>query len=214
MIRVLRDPEKHLLSDEEWGIIERFQRFSCTSLANSSCYVSNHHPDNTRFCLCRLVLRKANQWHPLSALTKYKNEVGEEGFERSMADLCRPFDSPVDPVKQEVEEQVAGFPIKQEDQEEQREIIDLTIDSDEEDVKPVIPKSESIAGPSYVSVEAHVRAILEFDSANLHLSYFCQDETTMTLSEILDRLSVDDLKGLIKTTKSKPLKPNVGIALP
>ncbi|KAF9014179.1 VRR-NUC domain-containing protein [Cyathus striatus] len=205
MINVISAHESHLLTPTEWTVIEHFKSFSY----------------NTRYCLARLVLRKPNTWHALSAFKeKYVEEIGEAGFNYSIMDLCEPLDHT---IKCE-EEPVLG--IKKEE-----ECVDLTAESDEDEPPPKssaptmtcckfetpMPEPGPSAwhgrlttplssGLSYDRIDNEVKDILNSNNEDLAVDQFCESESSMTLEEILRRLDVPRLKELIKATKSKPTR--------
>ncbi|CAA7270985.1 unnamed protein product [Cyclocybe aegerita] len=207
MMRTVLGHEPELLSEQE---------IMALSMYGKLCY-------NTRYCLTRLVLRKPYQWHPISALEGYKREVGEDGLASSIRDLCQPINSllndgmtvkeePVDSVKSESMD--TDVSIKKE---EGPPVIDLTLDADDEEVKPNIPctaaptlekHTSTLAGPSRLRPprpheDDPIKGVLEADVDSMHLDAFCEDESTMTLHEILWRLTKDQLKELVKTTRTK-----------
>ena len=149
--------------------------------------------DNTRYCLVRLVLRKPNQWHAISTLQNFEKEVGEEGLQLSIADLCRPIDCIMDSSE-------PNDPLVK------REIVD-----DEACFLPTYAYNAE-AGPSRlpaVPVDP-VKAVLESNPAEMNLSFFCEDESNMTLEDILGRLNKNQLLELVKSTRCKlPSRPKV-----
>ena len=107
------------------------------------------------------------------------------------------------------------------------EIIDLTMD--EEDVKPSISFFEGATSPSVClntpePSKAHspprppalhedpISALLGSDDDDLDLSFFCEDESAMSLQEILERLTLDQIKTLTKEMKCK-LKPQAKVLI-
>ncbi|KAF8163679.1 VRR-NUC domain-containing protein [Crassisporium funariophilum] len=206
-VRTVIEHEHELLCEQEINVLEYFSKL---------CY-------NTRYCLTRLVLRKANQWHPVSALEKYKQEVGEDGLLVSIGDLCRPIDlsiieqgetqeTLIQGPKDYVVDLKPGVLVKKEE-EDCPDIIDLTGDSDDEDMKPRLPQVSNLwannadAGPSQLAMspvyEDPVETVLRSDPTEMNLGYFCEDESQMTLQEILGRLNKDQLVELAKATKCK-----------
>ena len=179
---------------------------------------SEQFQDNARYCLTRLALRKANQWHPVSSLESYKKEVAAEGLENAILDLCLPINALMkESVLIKAEE--LDISIKQEEP-EGPDIIDLTMDSDDEDVKPniaVTPLKWEVfgnnwsnkAGPSSVPVQDPIQALLHSDTSIMELDFFCQDESTMTTREILGRLVKEKLLNLAKNFCK--LKPNLKV---
>ena len=122
-------------------------------------------------------------------------------------------------LKTEILDQDVPMDIKKEDG---LEVIDLTFDTDdEEDVKPNTAllnqstfatywtnKASSsklplppAAGASHVH-EDPIQALLRSNPADeVPLDFFCEDETTMSLPEILERLNKEQLMKLVKVMK-------------
>lgn len=153
----------------------------------------NFDTDNTRYCLVRLVLRKPNQWHTISTLANFKKEVGEEGLQSSIADLCKSIDCVMN--SSELNDPLV-----------KREFVD-----DEACLLPTYAYNAE-AGPSRlptVPVDP-VKAVLESNSAEMNLSFFCENENNMTLEDILGRLNKNELLELVKSTRCKlPSRPKV-----
>ncbi|KAF8912179.1 VRR-NUC domain-containing protein [Gymnopilus junonius] len=207
--------ERHLLSDQELDFIEQFSKL---------CY-------NTRYCLVRLVLRKPNQWHPVSNLEKFKKEIGDDGLLPAIADLCQPIESlvkqepyddsqeqikaePVEaPIVVKLEPTPDEFRVKLED--DGCEIIDLTMEEEEDvklDISSSAPASSSNCSATASSskhtapatlLEDPIQALLQSRDDEADLTFFCQDESAMSVQEILERLNVDQIKALAKEMKCK-----------
>lgn len=124
--------------------------------------------DASRYLLVRLALRKADKWHRLSTL-KYKSELGDS-IPAAIDALC------YDPSKVD--------PIVKVEEPENPDIIDLTLDDDDEPETSQQPSSP------------------------LDLLVFAEDESKMTLHELLECLSTDELKGVAKERKLRAI-PNV-----
>lgn len=186
MIQSVFDGEEHLLTDEEWVPFSAIPKLSY----------------NARYCLARLLLLKPNHWYSLSSFEKWKKEVGEGGIIPAMEELCQPIKSLETPESTPVT-------VKKEEG-DNAGIIDLTCDSDDEDVKPNIKSLEAgpVAGPSKLPDEKveedPFQRILNANPDDLNLGYFCQDDSVMTLEELLNRLTVDQLKTLAKQNKCSP----------
>lgn len=137
--------------------------------------------DNARYLLIRLCLRKIEKWHRLSTL-RYEQELGS-GIPAAIQELCR--DTPPELPSTEEQRPV----VKEEEQpvvkEEEREIIDLTLDS---------PSHSQLAQLSRLSASA----ISEPD-----YSYFADDDSQATLQELIDCLTLDELRGIAKQMKLK-----------
>ena len=152
--------------------------------------LNSFNTDNTRYCLVRLVLRKPNQWHPISTMQNLEKEVGEEGLRLSIADLCQPINCHSEPnkplVKREIVDDGGGF------------LPTYTYNAE--------------AGPSRlptVPVDP-VKTVFESDPYEMNLGFFCEDENTMTLEDILGRLHKNQLLELVKSTRCKlPSRPKV-----
>jgi fanconi-associated nuclease 1 len=155
------------------------------------------HVDAAKYLLIRLCLRKSGKWHRLSSL-KYQHELGEE-MATALETLC------VYPRQCLTEER----PIK----EEEREIIDLTLDEIDTTI-PSIPLSGqpmAVAGPSSIKIED--LSLSEQPCGDL--SFFAQDHTHAELSELLECLSLEELKRLAKDMKIRGFSLNVStVTLP
>jgi len=143
------------------------------------------HADSAKYLLIRLCLRKPGKWHRLSSL-KYQRDLGEN-ITTGLEMLC------ACPTRPSVEEHVT--------KQEEREVIDLTLDEMEPEstVKPPpAPYLETVeAGPSSIKLED----IPEESCGDL--SFFAQDETHAELHELLECLSMEELKQLAKDMKIK-----------
>lgn len=149
------------------------------------------HIDAAKYLLIRLCLRKTGKWHRLNSL-KYQHELGEE-IATALETLC------VYPRQYLTEE----CPIKQ----EEREIIDPTLD-EIDTMKPSFPLSEQSvveAGPSSIKIED--LSLSEQPCGDL--SFFAQDHTHAELSELLECLSLDELRRLGKDMKIRSFSLNV-----
>lgn len=143
----------------------------------------------------RLVLRKPNQWHPISALREFEKEVGEEGLQSSIVDLCQPINYFIDTLESVVK----------------REFVDPDVPVKVEDDSREGWGYNAEAGPSRVPVPGDpVQTVVESNPAELDLGFFCEDENNMTLEDILWRLHKDQLSELVKLTRCKlPTRPKV-----
>jgi len=101
-------------------------------------------------------------------------------------------------------------PIKKE--EEGPEIIDLTVDSDEEDNTPealdaaqssTIPLLQWSQEARTPTIEERIKEVHEQSLDDVNFDFFCENETVMSLYEILWRLSKDQLMQLVKAMKCK-----------
>lgn len=151
------------------------------------------HVDPAKYLLTRLCLRKPGKWHRLSSL-RYQHELGEN----IMAILEMLCVSSKPNTTEHCE-------IKQEEQ----EIIDLTLhEMDLQDaMKPpqaplLEPKVE--AGPSSIKIEDIPEQPCE------DLSFFAQDHTYAGLPELLNCLSLEELRQLAKDMKIR--KPSVNVS--
>lgn len=108
------------------------------------------------------------------------------------------------------EEEEVNMEVKAENNEvkmEDVEVIDLTEDSDDdddEDIKPCTAPAQKLQSPLPRSSSSEQPEI-----ATQGLSFFCQNEDHMSLDDALKRLSVDELKELVKECKLKPKSSNV-----
>ncbi|KAJ7099557.1 VRR-NUC domain-containing protein [Mycena belliarum] len=126
---------------------------------------------HSRFILIRLIMRKPG-WHRLANLQSYASEVGPDGVLPACQQLCQALR----PVVMDVDEEDDG-------------IIDLTLDSDDEDDSS---SPQPIAGPSS----------LRFQSPpDVCLTYLCQDEKDLSTLDGLRALNLAEIKTLCKTMK-------------
>ncbi|KAF7362260.1 Fanconi-associated nuclease [Mycena venus] len=137
-----------------------------------------YHP---RFIFFRLTKRKSGKWFRVADMKKYISEVGQDGLVDAMEKLSKPL-KPV-PEPMEVDDG----------------IIDLTLDSDDEDAQPV-------AGPS--NLRPQVTGSSNTRDDEVRLDYFCQDEESLSLFDGLHILKVDEVKSLCKTLKIQHTKLN------
>jgi Fanconi-associated nuclease 1 len=150
------------------------------------------HADSAKYLLIRLCLRKPGKWHRLNSL-RYQQELGEE-ITTALETLC------VYPKQCPAEEHA----IKQ----EEREIIDLTLDemnmqSTTKSPPPLWEQPKAEAGPSSIKIED----ISEQPCGDL--SYFAQDHTHAELPELLECLSLEELRQLAKDMKIRSASLNV-----
>jgi Fanconi-associated nuclease 1 len=151
------------------------------------------HVDPAKYLLTRLCLRKPGKWHRLSSL-RYQHELGDN-IMAILEMLCvssRPNTTEHCEIKQE-----------------EQEIIDLTLhEMDLQDaIKPpqaplLEPKAE--AGPSSIKIED----IPEQPCGDL--SFLAQDHTYAGLPELLNCLSLEELRQLAKDMKIR--KPCVNVS--
>jgi len=134
-----------------------------------------------------------------------------------------PYDTttPNPVLKTESLDQDVPMDIKKEDG---LEVIDLTFDTDdEEDVKPNVGVWKQSTFATYWATNASssklppppaagaprfqedpIQALLRSNPADeIPLDFFCEDETTMSLPEILERLNKEQLMKLVRVTKCK-----------
>lgn len=155
--------------------------------------------DSARYLLIRLCLRKENKWHRLDQL-KYQHEIGNKNkIIKAIRELCYGTEDDVKAQQMEVKE-------------EEREIIDLTLDDDDEPPamalkvkKAPVAEEKPQPGPS--------KSLPAIPTNSDPLLVFAEDESQMTLLELLDCLSLDELKKLGKQMKLK-VNLNVRLLLP
>ncbi|KAG5653529.1 hypothetical protein H0H81_012470 [Sphagnurus paluster] len=183
MVNVVYCSEEHLLTPKEINFLDEFSKLSYSA----------------RYCLVRLILRKANNWHTLASMDSFKKEVKESDLPLAIEELCLPV--PTQTIKEEKETVPVDIVIPA------PEVIDLTLDSEEEEEKKPILHQHA---PSNIS-EQDVKPSLGSLDANLfsyepNFDFFLEDESSMDLTEVLHKLNNDQLKDLVKQTKTKPDK--------
>ena len=150
------------------------------------------HVDSARYLLIRLCLRKPGKWHRLSTL-KYQHELGEN-IKVALDALCaaanqHPNEEPV--VKHE-----------------ELEIIDLTLD----DTELQNAVGHPAALPQHHNAEAGPSSIKTEDTLQQpcgDLSFFSQDHSHAELPELLECLTLEELRQVGKDMKIKKTSWNV-----
>ncbi|KAJ7188703.1 VRR-NUC domain-containing protein [Mycena filopes] len=152
--------EPHLFTEEERAFIKGIGAFE-------------YHP---RFTLFRLNRRKTGKWHRLTSLTKrpgYVSEVGEHG----LLDAFEKLSAAPKPAPQSIELDKNG-----------NEIIDLSMDSDDEDAIPPTPSPDPPAADE------------------VRLDYYCKSAEDLEISDGLHILNAPEVKSLCDTLKIKCAK--------
>ncbi|KDQ61078.1 hypothetical protein JAAARDRAFT_571662 [Jaapia argillacea MUCL 33604] len=144
-------------------------------------------PYETKYLLIRLCLRKSNKWHRFSSL-RYTSELSEDEIRGAIEELCA---SPL-PVPQPMAHEEVG--VKKE--EDDRDIIDLTFSSQEEP-----EDEEEEEGCLNAQPTPNVDSLDDTDDPDL--SMFAEDEDAASLEELLDCLSLEELKVMGKQLKLK-----------
>ncbi|KAF5386729.1 hypothetical protein D9615_001528 [Tricholomella constricta] len=185
MVNTVYGSEAHLLTEKETNILKVFSNLSY----------------NARYCLVRLILRKTNAWHTLASMEKFKKEVGENGLRHAIEALCSPLTEP----------KMKDEPMVAEISNSEVEIIDLTGDyDDEEEKKPFVEEAGSLRMEEQ-DVKPSLDILLNSPnpfSYEPNFDFFLEDESSMDLREALHRLSNDQLKDLVKETKTGKAKMN------
>jgi fanconi-associated nuclease 1 len=146
--------------------------------------------DPAKYLLIRLCLRKPGKWHRLSSLN-YQHELGKK-FTTALEILCASPKHNVNAIKQE-----------------EQEIVDLTLDEMQLGDTTTVPsvsvwqQNYVVEGPSSMKVED------TFEQPCGDLSFFAQDHTYAELPELLECLSLEELRQLEKDLKIKKASRNV-----
>ncbi|KAI9466069.1 VRR-NUC domain-containing protein [Lactarius psammicola] len=175
MLAAILKHESHLLHSSELDFIRRL----------------NLLPYPARYLFIRLCLRKPGKWHRLSTL-RYQHELGEN-IKVALDTLCAAANQ--HPSKEPV--------IKH----EEREIIDLTLDdiqSQDAMGHPAAlpPYHNAEAGPSSIKIE-DIKIEDALQQSCEDLSFFARDHSHAELTELLECLTLDELKQLAKDMKIK-----------
>ncbi|KAH7921382.1 hypothetical protein BV22DRAFT_1198248 [Leucogyrophana mollusca] len=178
MIATVIKYDEHLLSPEE---IDQFAAY-------------NNLSGNAKFLMVKLLLRKPDTWYRLESLNYGTQMGGIEGLVNAIEELCRSTPDPLGALMQE------ELQIKEEEQ----EVIDLTLDDEDElpqePVNPPPEPQEPQAAPPPFDVlpkgeeETVPEAII-----------LAEDETIMDLRSLLECLKVDELKVIAKQWKLKSI---------
>jgi Fanconi-associated nuclease 1 len=149
--------------------------------------------DNARYLLVRLSLRKRDKWHRLSSLN-YHSEMGDD---KHIVSAIHELTGTPEPINKEPTRTGAGTT-------ETRVVIDLTLDDDDSD-SPV-PREPQTDSPN-TGTESHPTIDLSIDDDLLNdppdddLTDLAIDESKMSLLELLECLTVDELKNLARRLK-------------
>lgn len=158
------------------------------------------------------MLLKTGRWCTLSSFEGWKSEVGKDGLLPSILPLCQPISTLLAPPA------TPKFADGKPDAAPATDIIDLTLSDDEEEesratsVDPV-PGPSTYSQPPTVKVEDPIdRIINESSHDDLDLSWFCESDENMTIQELLNRMTVEQLKGLAKQNKCIPTGKGVKVS--
>ncbi|KAG6816690.1 hypothetical protein H0H87_003778 [Tephrocybe sp. NHM501043] len=200
MINTVYEGEQHLLTAEEIRFLSSFLSLDY----------------NSRYCLIRLILRKTNCWYTVKSMEKFKNEVGEHGLDSAIESLCRSLNN-----EAQVEQKVQKEPTLEVSM-PKVELIDLTLDSDDEEETVLGPFNAEVGLSSVrkdLDIKPSLDALLQSSDSQPYepnFGFFLEDETSMDLKELLNRLNNEQLRELVKETKTKPdrmVKPMIINAL-
>lgn len=193
MLEVVMTHEDHLLSQDEFNVIGRYvDGISCMCHFLLPYCATTHgsawFTADAQYLLIRLCLRKEDKWHRISDL-KYEKQIGGgDGIRKAIDDLCSPAAS------NETENQAQAPEVHQEPpqdvKQEEPEIIDLSIDEDNNAKEEEIP----IPLPPSSSQPAEILA-------------FAEDDSVMTIKDLLGCLNLDELKDIAKQFKVKMKGP-------
>lgn len=152
----------------------------------------------------KLCLRKSERWHRFDSL-KYQAELGE-GIPDAIAELCqRPQLQPpsssdvVAEIKVEIKEEpiLANLAPPEDCKPNPVEVIDLTLDSDDEAER----ERQPLAGPSHIQTSTPPPPTTT--TAEPDYSFFAEDAESASLRELMECLRVEELKALAKQVKVK-----------
>ncbi|KAF7315108.1 Fanconi-associated nuclease [Mycena indigotica] len=173
--------ERRLFTDREWDFLDRIADL----------------PYNARYMLIRLVLRKKpGGWYRVSDVRKYTMEIGTDGLREAFDMLAAPFTTesmeldpdttqPSPPTQQEAP--LSSVKVEP-------EIIDLTVDSDDE--KPPAAGPSRIAPPPVTASSTATE-----DGNEINMEYFGRNEKHIGLVEGLRILNMEELKKIAKEMK-------------
>ncbi|KAJ3844806.1 hypothetical protein F5878DRAFT_600961 [Lentinula raphanica] len=183
--------ESNLLSNEEREALAAFRKLQYPS----------------RYILIRLALRKPG-WHTRKSLSKYVSEVGDCGIALAAKELCIPVSEllnrpDLEDIKVETTQEVK---VKAETVTEMTEEV-KTVKEEVCEMKFEVKKE--IAEVKMERMDFEIIDLTEDSECEVapqkskHV-FFCEDQTNMTLDEALAKLSLDEVKGLVKDCKVKP----------
>lgn len=187
VLATVLEGESHLIAMNEWYCLQRYIDLSRESLPELVLVKDVRFDKSSaeaRFLLIKLCLRKENKWHRLDDL-KYQSEIGsKDKIIEAIRELCHGSH----PATQPEELAPRG---------EQREVIDLTLDEDDEDGKPAIEPPVPQPTPSETQYSS------QDSTADPDPILFAMDESSMTIRQLVECLPLDELKKMAKELKLK-----------
>lgn len=177
--------------------------------------------DHARYLLVRLCLRKTDKWHRLSAL-KYEGELGDN-IRQAIAELCGKAapPEPQGPANTAANGQPSGSGMKTEPLHLTQELLPfakvkaepasnpdapgLTAKADGPEINDLRMEADGAKqprpAPQVASVAAHEAMVLPSEE-KAHI-VFAEDESGASLRDLLECLTVEELKAVAKQFKVK-----------
>jgi hypothetical protein len=154
--------------------------------------------DNERYLISRLCSRKSPRWIRQSAMSTYQSALGEDAFQSAVKSLLQRTQqskqtSSSTPSKKSPKK--TRLPDKTSIKLEEPEIIDLTLDEDED-------LNQSATKPIKLS-EENIKPPVLFTTAmeQLNLSFFIETSDSAELDDLLGCLNVDELKDIMRKSR-------------
>ncbi|KAJ7574598.1 VRR-NUC domain-containing protein [Mycena floridula] len=172
-VNAIFDSDKHLLKEEDEAMLAKFRDLDYAG----------------RLLLCRLAVRKL-KWQTIGGLKGLIREIGQEGLLKAMREVSEDNAMVVEPEESKPLLDKNG-----------NEIIDLTVDSDDEEdtePRPVIEQPSCLRlNPNTENYELHPIEQPCFGR-------FCLDETELTTRECLNSLTDPQVKIIANDFKVDP----------
>jgi fanconi-associated nuclease 1 len=216
MLKTVLEFEPHLISPPELDTFEKYGKMSCTFVRPNllpSVNINFRDIDNARYLLIRLSLRKLNKWHRLSSL-RYHSEMGDTD--------C--ITSAIRELSWNAEEQ-ARMDAKSKEMETEKEIIDLTLDEDDDDtpipilnhfpvnnMQPVASTSSAVLIDTRMTVAGPTpTSVLDCEFNGELGTKFADDESKMSLQELLGCLTTPELRDLARQVNLAKIKSSLNV---
>ena len=151
-----------------------------------------------------MLVRKTGKWYRFDQL-KYVSELGSDGIFEAMKELCGSLSTKDAPTSTaDVPTQASPLSIKR-TKISQTEIIDLTMDEDQESEESGMHSNSILLASAMQTPENSISSSENntslLDQKMRLFDFFAEDESAASLPELLKCLTVDELKTIAKSMK-------------
>lgn len=218
MLATVLRHEHNLFTLEEIDCLSRYNTMSCASL--NTLITSSHRLvgiDHARYLLVRLCLRKTDKWHRLSAL-KYEGELGDN-IRQAIAELCGKIgppasDKPAPPANVATSGEPSGSSVKTEPLHLTQDLLpfaEVKVEPQETIISDAPGPTPKANGPEIPDLTMDAEDAEQprpapqaaAPAAQENTAVFAEDESGASLRDLLECLTVEELKGVAKQFKVK-----------